>query len=67
MIKVSNNEKMQDLTTVEKILRSLTPKFNYVVYSIEESKDFDLLSLDELQSSLLVHEQKIHQSPTDKF
>ncbi len=51
-------EKMKDVTVVEKILRSLTDKFNYVVCSIEESKDIDELSIDELQSSLIVHEQK---------
>ena len=53
-----HEEKMEYVTIVEKILRSLTPKFDYVVCSIEESKDIDALSLDELQSSLLVHEPK---------
>lgn len=46
---------MKDVTTVEKILRTLMLEFNYVVCSIEESKDMDNLSLDELQSSLLVY------------
>lgn len=51
-------EQMQDVIVVEKILRSLSEKFNYGVCSIEESKDIDQLSIDELQSSLIVHEQK---------
>jgi hypothetical protein len=34
-------------------------KFNYVVCSIEESNDVTTLSIDELQSSLLVHEQRM--------
>ena len=51
-------EDMQDVKVLEKILRSLTEKFNYVVCSIEESKDIDALTVDELQSSLIVHEQK---------
>jgi len=51
-------EDMQDVKVVEKILCSLTEKFNYVVCSIEESKDIDALTIDELQSSLIVHEQK---------
>ena len=37
----------------------MTPKFDYVVCSIEESKDIDTLTIDELESSLLVHEQRI--------
>lgn len=36
-------------------------KFDYVVCSIEESHDIDEVSIDELQSSLLVHEQRINQ------
>ena len=40
--------KMKDVTIVEKLLHSLTPKFDYVVCSIEESKDIDAFSLDEL-------------------
>ena len=55
-------EKMEDITIIEKILRSMTPKFNIVVCSIEESKDIDALSIDELQGSLLVHEQKLTNS-----
>jgi predicted RNA methylase len=51
-----HGEKMDDGIIVEKILRSLAQKFDYVVCSIEESKDIDALSIDELQSSLLVHE-----------
>lgn len=44
---------------MEKILRTLSEKFTYVVCSIEESKDIDSLSVDALQSSLRCHEQKI--------
>ena len=43
------------------ILRSMTPKFNFVVCSIEEYKDIDVMSIDELKSSFLAHEQKINQ------
>ena len=55
---------MEDVTIVEKILHSLTPKFDYVVCSIEESKDINVLSFDELQNSLLVYEQKMNRSST---
>ena len=49
-------ENMSDMKIVEKILRTLTEKYNYIVCSIEESKDINHLSVDELKSSLLVHE-----------
>ncbi|XP_022159154.1 uncharacterized protein LOC111025579 [Momordica charantia] len=44
-----HGEKMEDVVIVEKVLRFMAPKFNYVVCSIVESKDVDTLSLDELQ------------------
>ena len=58
----SNGEQMKEVTIVEKILRTLTEKYNYIVVSIEESKDIDSLTIDELQSSLVVHEQKFHRN-----
>ena len=58
----SNEEDMPDKKIVEKILLTLTEKFTYVVVSIEESKDTDNVSIDELQSSLVVHEQKFQRS-----
>ncbi|XP_073219743.1 uncharacterized protein [Cicer arietinum] len=57
-----HGEKMQDVTIAEKILRYLTEQFNYIVCSIEESKDTHTLYVDELQSLLIVHEQKFHKS-----
>ena len=50
-----NSETLGD----ERILRSLTLKFDYAVCSIKESKDIDTLTFDELQSSLLVYEQRM--------
>lgn len=44
---------------VEKILRTLVEKFTYVVCAIEESKDIKDMTIDGLQSSLMVHEQKL--------
>ncbi|KAK2452730.1 hypothetical protein QL285_000498 [Trifolium repens] len=52
-------ERLQEVAVVEKILRSMPAKFNYVVCSIEESNDTTTLSIDELQSSLIVHEQRM--------
>jgi RNase H-fold protein (predicted Holliday junction resolvase) len=55
----ANGETLGDVAIIEKILRSLTLKFDYVVCSIEESKDIDTLTIDELQSRLLMHEQRM--------
>lgn len=55
-----HGDKLEDVAVVEKILRSMSSKFDYVVSSIEESKDIDTLSIDALQSSLLVHEQRMN-------
>ncbi|PNX94522.1 copia-type polyprotein [Trifolium pratense] len=52
-------ENMEESIVVEKILRSMTEKFNYVVCAIEESNNVETLSIDELQGSLLVHERKM--------
>ena len=53
----ANGEDKGDVAVVEKFLRSMTPKFNYIMCSIQDSKAIDTLTIDELQSRLLVHEQ----------
>ncbi|GAU39634.1 hypothetical protein TSUD_397220 [Trifolium subterraneum] len=55
----AQGETMEHTTIVEKILRSMPPKFNYVVCSIEQSNDVTTLSIDELHSSLIVQEQRM--------
>ncbi|XP_017628698.1 uncharacterized protein LOC108471615 [Gossypium arboreum] len=60
-----HGEKIEDVTIKENILHSMTLKFNYVIYA-KESKDINELSLDEFQSSFLVHEQKMNRNSTSK-
>lgn len=52
-------ESMRENVITEKILRSMVSKFDYVVCSIEESNNLETMMIDELQSSLLVHEQRM--------
>ncbi|RDY08147.1 hypothetical protein CR513_07665, partial [Mucuna pruriens] len=62
----SNGEDMKEDTIVEKILRTLIEKFNFVFVSVEESKDIDKFTVDELQSSLVAHEQKFIRPSEEK-
>ncbi|GAU29778.1 hypothetical protein TSUD_161830 [Trifolium subterraneum] len=53
-----NGETVTDARVVEKILRSLTYKFENIVCAIEESKDLSTLSVEELAGSLEAHQQR---------
>ncbi|XP_047176462.1 uncharacterized protein LOC124846889 [Vigna umbellata] len=52
-------ETMKDEHIVEKIMRTLSDKYNYIICSIEELKDINKMTEDELHNSLLMHEHKI--------
>eukprot|EP00268_Persea_americana_P066487 TRINITY_DN9059_c1_g1_i11.p1 TRINITY_DN9059_c1_g1~~TRINITY_DN9059_c1_g1_i11.p1 ORF type:complete len:307 (+),score=69.73 TRINITY_DN9059_c1_g1_i11:628-1548(+) len=60
-----NGGTMEEVKVVEKIMRSLTPKSDYIVCSIE-AKNVAELRVDELQSSLLVHEQRLNRTTTSE-
>lgn len=59
-------ETFTELQLVEKVLRSLTQKFDYIVCAIEESKDLSDLKMDDLQSSIEAHEQRLNARIKDK-
>jgi gag-polypeptide of LTR copia-type len=50
---------MEEKIVVAKMLRSLTPKFDHVIAAIEESKNLDTYSFDELRGSLQTHESRM--------
>lgn len=54
-------ETISDKMIVEKIMRTLTPRFDYIVVAIEESKDMETMLVEEIQGSLEAHEQRLNE------
>ncbi|XP_019438895.1 PREDICTED: uncharacterized protein LOC109344586 [Lupinus angustifolius] len=62
----SCGEQVKDEGIVEKALRTLSAKFDHVVVAIEESKDLEFLTIDELQGSLEAYEQRFLERLTER-
>ena len=54
-----NGENINDVRVMEKIMRSLNSKFDYMVVEIEESNNLEDLTVKELIGSLQAYEKKI--------
>ncbi|XP_076916690.1 uncharacterized protein LOC143576499 [Bidens hawaiensis] len=59
-------EDMTDSKIVQTILRTMTETFNIVVCTTKETKDLDTMTVDDLQSSILIHEQKLWRKTNDE-
>lgn len=54
-------ESINDLQKIEKVLRYLTGSIDYIIVSIEESKNLAKMKVEELQASLEAHEMRLKQ------
>jgi len=51
---------------VEKILRTLTLRFDHIVVAMEESGKIESLKIEELQGSLEANEQRLNERTTER-
>lgn len=47
---------MTGQTIIEKVLRSLTSQFDFIVVAFEQTKNISVLKIEELQGNLKAHE-----------
>ena len=59
-------EAMTDQQIVEKVMRTLSSRFDFIVVAIQESKDVKTLKIEELQSSLEAHELMVSKRSTER-
>jgi len=59
-------EVMTDQQIVEKIMRTLSSRFDFIVVAIKESKDVKTLKIEELQSSLEAHELMVSERSSER-
>ena len=59
-------ETLTEQVIIEKILRSLTPQFDYIVVSIEHSKNLETMRIEELQSSLEAQELRLSERTSER-
>ncbi|KAK2358763.1 hypothetical protein QL285_095917 [Trifolium repens] len=57
---------LDEQETVEKVLRTLTSKFEHIMVTIEETKDLSEIKIEDLQSTLEAHELKHGERSHDK-
>lgn len=62
----ASGESINDLQKIDKVSRSLTANFDYIIVSIEESKNRAEMKLEEFQASLKAHEMRLKQRNSER-
>lgn len=60
-------ETLSDESIVEKILRSVSSRFDHITVAIEQAKDLSTMTIEELQGSLEAHEQRLNEKRAVKL
>ncbi|KAK2403406.1 putative mitochondrial protein [Trifolium repens] len=63
---ISCGETISDGTIVEKVMRTLSARFDHITVAIMESKDLSTMKLEELQCSLEAHEKRLNERTKDR-
>ncbi|XP_019433216.1 PREDICTED: uncharacterized protein LOC109340097 [Lupinus angustifolius] len=58
---------LKEKSIVEKVLRTLTCKYDHIVVAIEESKNLEELKIEELQASLESHELRLKERNLERI
>ena len=53
-----NGEKLDEVRIMEKVLRSLDSKFEHIVAVVEETKDLETMTMEQVLGSLQAYEEK---------
>ena len=60
----THGEAIYNRRVVEKVLRSLPPKFESLLVTLEENKHLNNFTIDELQAFPIIHDHRINRSNT---
>ena len=61
LVEITSHISISDQHVMDKIMRTLPPRFDHVVVAIEETKDLQTMEIEELQHLLEAHDYRINE------